>query len=378
MYQCGYRHILELIGVFNAPLPKQRHCLPERGLKGFVPQEILAQTGVDFAYQRVVLIEQPQAEPAAVEPSRAFFLHERLQQGDRIFDGVGIPDRKRFARLRSGAHPLQTIREKAQAFFPARRRPDHRHPQTPGEQLKVELYAFALRFVHQIDAYHDAPRYLKRLQNKIQVPLKAGRVAHNDDRVRLPEADEIPRDLLLGRVRHQRISAGDIDHDVGAPAGGASPLSVRNGLSRPVARVLVQAGQGVEHGAFSHVRVSGQRDYLVVRGQLLYRRPCVDSPDPDRAFCQAHLRTPCHDARIRISAQSSERMAITAPRIRKAEGSPPGLLPRHSTSVFSTRPISKSLRRMLPVDCSRLTTACWPGAMSFRQKCSFITMTPFE
>ena len=122
--------------------------------------------------------------------------------------------------------------------------------------------------------------------------------------------------------------------------------------------LLCRSRMGVEHRALPHVRVSRQRDYLIVRRLLPDLKPRIHRPDPDRAVCQTHLRTSRYDVRTRISAQSSERMAITAPRIRKAEKSPPGLLPRHSTYVFSIRPISKSLRRMLPVDCSRLTTAC--------------------
>lgn len=69
---------------------------------------------------------------------------------------------------------------------------------------------------------------------------------------------------------------------------------------------------------------------------------------------------------------SAARMAMTAPRIRKAEGSPPGLRPRHWTTVFRISPMSSSRRRMLPVERSSWTMACWPGCRSFKQTCGFI------
>lgn len=59
--------------------------------------------------------------------------------------------------------------------------------------------------------------------------------------------------------------------------------------------------------------------------------------------------------------QSSRRSAITAPRMRKAVGSPNGLLPTQRTFVCSISPKSRSLRLMLPVVLSRLITADSPG-----------------
>lgn len=50
-----------------------------------------------------------------------------------------------------------------------------------------------------------------------------------------------------------------------------------------------------------------------------------------------------------------------------AEGSPSGLLPRHSTRAPSTRPRSSKRLRILPQAHSRSTTALPPGGISSRQ-----------
>ena len=73
-----------------------------------------------------------------------------------------------------------------------------------------------------------------------------------------------------------------------------------------------------------------------------------------------------------ILRQSAFLMAMTAPRIRYAAGSPAGLLPTHLTFVFSIIPIS-SRRRRIPLPASmRHTCAHSPGPISERQHFSFI------
>ena len=67
-----------------------------------------------------------------------------------------------------------------------------------------------------------------------------------------------------------------------------------------------------------------------------------------------------------IFFESSERIAMTAPRMRYAVGSPPGLRPRHSTSVSFTSPMSRKRRRILPVFCKYLTVARSPGFISLK------------
>ena len=44
---------------------------------------------------------------------------------------------------------------------------------------------------------------------------------------------------------------------------GVVALGVGNGFSRPIAGMLIQAGQLVEHGAFPHVGVARESNHLI-------------------------------------------------------------------------------------------------------------------
>lgn len=61
---------------------------------------------------------------------------------------------------------------------------------------------------------------------------------------------------------------------------------------------------------------------------------------------------------------SAYRSAMTAPRIQYADGSPPGLLPMHSTSASCVKPMSNKRRRMLSSLYIASTCALQPGKRS--------------
>ena len=69
---------------------------------------------------------------------------------------------------------------------------------------------------------------------------------------------------------------------------------------------------------------------------------------------------------ISISSQSSFLIAITAPLIKNALGSPAGLLPTHSTTVSGVRPISSRRCRILPFVSSAAISAYSPMSMLLR------------
>ena len=52
---------------------------------------------------------------------------------------------------------------------------------------------------------------LQNLQHEVEIALQARGVADDEHRVRLAEAEKIPRGLLLCRVRHQRVAPGQVD-----------------------------------------------------------------------------------------------------------------------------------------------------------------------
>ena len=75
-------------------------------------------------------------------------------------------------------------------------------------------------------------------------------------------------------------------------------------------------------------------------------------------------------ANTRTRSASRRLSATTVPRTKKAVGSPEGLLYKQRISVPSINPISRSLRRMLPLDKSLCTVAVipcrtWDRAISF-------------
>jgi hypothetical protein len=91
---------------------------------------------------------------------------------------------------------------------------------------------------------------------------------------------------------HQRISTGNIHHDVGFLLGLAGTLCVGDCLSRPVAGVLVHTGQSVEDRAFAYVWVSSQGNHLVAWRLSLNNQSGINGFDSHRAVCKAHSDTP--------------------------------------------------------------------------------------
>lgn len=182
-------------------------------------------------------------------------------------------------------------------------------------------------------------------KTRLRIAFQAGRVAHDDDGVRFAKTDEVARNLFFSGMRHERICAGNIDQDVSVFLAGAVPLRIGYRFAGPVTGMLVKAGQRVKYGAFSDIRIAREGNDFIVRVLSFDFQARIHGLQADRAVCQTHPKSPFQRASMRMPLQSSERIAMTAPRIRYADGSPPGLVPMHSTSVFSIRPMSSSRRR---------------------------------
>ena len=154
-----------------------------------------------------------------------------------------------------------------QPLSAARCRADDRHAERAGERGQVEHDALLCRFVQQIHA-HDRGnvRRLERLQHEVQTALQTGRICQNEHGLRFAGAEIVPRDLLLGGVGEQRVRPRQIDERETLAAVCKIAARRGDGFPRPVARVLPQPGEGVEHGGFAHVRVSRQsNDMRLVR-----------------------------------------------------------------------------------------------------------------
>lgn len=76
--------------------------------------------------------------------------------------------------------------------------------------------------------------------------------------------------------------------------------------------------------------------------------------------------------------ESSRRRAITAPRIRKAVGSPEQLFCRHTTLVPSIRPRSLRRLRKLPSISSSSMRHCCPSLRVLRSEILFIYKAPYN
>lgn len=136
----------------------------------------------------------------------------------------------------------------------------HRDAQAAGEQGQMDMDVSAPGFVHQVYADNDPGGDLQDLKNQIQVTFQAGGVTDCNDHIRLTETEKIPGSFFLGGVRFQGVCAGKIHKHIILPFKTEMPLCFGHGLARPVACMLVHAGEGVENAAFSHIGITRQCD----------------------------------------------------------------------------------------------------------------------
>lgn len=113
------------------------------------------------------------------------------------------------------------------------------------------------------------------MQNKIQISLKACCVANNYAGVGIFAEYKVPRHFLFNRVREERVCAGKIDQNMILSVFSERPAGGGNCFSRPVAGVLIHAGQSVEHRAFADVRIPGEGYHNIAGIRFESGRICV-------------------------------------------------------------------------------------------------------
>ncbi|MPN32814.1 hypothetical protein SDC9_180294 [bioreactor metagenome] len=187
-----------------------------------------------------------------------------LYQGDGGFDFLAVPDPQRAKFCRAVREAADRIHQSIQALARSRAGTDHRNTQPGCKQIQINADFFLLCFVHQIDAQHDMIGNLHGLKHQIQIPFQTGGVSNDHYGVGPAETNEVPGNFLLGRVRHQRIGPRNIHHDKIGSSMPVSPLRVYDSFSRPVARMLVESREAVEHRAFPHIRIAGKGDDLIL------------------------------------------------------------------------------------------------------------------
>ena len=158
------------------------------------------------------------------------------------------------------------------------------------QRMQVDLKSPRLRLIHQVDADNQTFAARHKLQRKRQTPGQTCRVAYGNHAGIRMRLQILRRDAFLLRAGFQGIRAWKIRHGVCLRSIGVCAVRHRDGLPRPVSRVLVHPGQGVKNAALADVRIPGQRN------------------GPRRGIIPAHLT-----ASTMICAASSRRSANTAP-----------------------------------------------------------------
>ncbi len=257
------------------------------GFYGLVLQKPFSQAGADLPKQRLVRVQKPQRQPAAGERAACFFLKDRDDAGEGAFYGIGVYDLAGGGvlpgRLQGGAG------QGGEAFPAAGDGGNDRYAQLLGKQSGLYPDAFLFRFIHQVDAYDDPGGDLHGLEGQIQAAFQAGGVAYDYDRVRLSEAEKIPRDLFLRRMRHKGVGAREIHQNAGLSFADALSLGVGHRLARPVSRVLLHAGQPVENGTFSHVGIPRQGNDLLFCALPLDHKAGIQGIRSGRMTGKSHM-----------------------------------------------------------------------------------------
>ena len=125
---------------------------------------------------------------------------------------------------------------------------------------EVDLVAVLLHDVHHVHGHHHRDAELGELRREVEVALDVRAVHDVQDDVGLLLHEVPARDLFLQRIGRERVDAGEVlDDDVLVPLEKAVLLLDRH--ARPVADVLVRAGERVEERRLARVRVAREGDF---------------------------------------------------------------------------------------------------------------------
>ena len=165
----------------------------------------------------------------------------------------------RRQREKSLADLSHGFRERLDSLASARAHRNDRNAQRTLQRAHIDRDAQPRGFVHEVHAHDHAVRQLQNLEREAQRPLKARRVTDDDRAFRAALTQKPLRHRLLLRPAHERISTRQISQSVGLSLIKITALRQLDRFARPVAGVLTAAGQGVEHRAFSDIRIARKR-----------------------------------------------------------------------------------------------------------------------
>ena len=132
---------------------------------------------------------------------------------------------------------------------------------------KIDGVAVLPDQVDHVDRHHNGPPQFDKLGGEIQVPLNIGAVYNVQNGIRLLVHQIASGHHFLQSIGRQGVNAGQVlDNHILVALQLA--LFLFNRDAGPIAHVLIGAGQGIEQGRLTAVRIARQRD-LDLHGTLL-------------------------------------------------------------------------------------------------------------
>ncbi len=188
--------------------------------------------------------------------------------------------------------------------------------------------AVLLGHVDHVEADHQRHVQRQQLRDQVEAALQRSRVDQRDHDVGALGDQVVAGDALLLRVGGQAVGSGQVDEVDRSCLVVEHAGFLLHRLAGPVAHVLVQPGQHVEHGGLAHVRLADQGDGQRVR-RGGHARAAIVTDRLDKAQIRAAwprftLGTEgrashgcCHQAslgRTRMHAASARPSATSVPR----------------------------------------------------------------
>ena len=129
-------------------------------------------------------------------------------------------------------------------------------PSSPESFSDIDTDPFLRRKVHLVYGKDHRALQFRELERKEEVPFKGRCIDNVHDHIRVVVGDELAGDLLLGREGGDGVDAREIDHPDPLATVLEEPLCPLDGLSRPVADLLVNTGELVEGRTLADIGIS--------------------------------------------------------------------------------------------------------------------------
>ena len=211
---------------------------------------------VQLAENLVVALEDLDGVPALLLLGHA--VDRRLfDVGDRVLDAAGEGVHR--DRLRVLCRVDRGLRRLHDPGALQRRNLDDLAAELAAELGRVDLVAVLAHDVHHVDGDDDRDAELGELGGQVQVSLEVRAVDDVQDDVRAFADQVISGDHFLQRVGGKGVNARQVGHDHAAVLFQLAFLFLDRD-ARPVAHELVGAGERVEQGSLTAVRVARKGD----------------------------------------------------------------------------------------------------------------------